>query len=94
MARLRSYFPYSHGAPRVVDRRVLSEIVVVNRDSLRWRDAPRKYGSHKTLYNRRKRWSDMEVFARIITGFAAEVPDNRSISIAATYLGVDVQIGI
>jgi transposase len=25
---------------------------------LRWRDAPKEYGPHKTLYNRWKRWSD------------------------------------
>ena len=30
MARLRPYFPKSHGKPRVDDRRVLSGIVFVN----------------------------------------------------------------
>ena len=33
----------------------------------------------------RKRWSDMGVFARIMTGLAAEAPDNKTISIDATY---------
>ncbi len=56
MARLRPYFPKSHGKPRVDDRRVLSGIVFVNRNGLRWRDAPSDYGPHKTLYNRWKRW--------------------------------------
>ena len=86
MARLRPYFPKSHGVPRVDDRRVLSGIIFINRNGLRWRDAPREYGPHKTLYNRWKRWSDMGVFARIMTGLAAEAPDNRTISIDATYL--------
>lgn len=36
--------------------------------------------------NRWKRWSDMGVFARIMTGLAAEAPDNKTISIDATYL--------
>ncbi len=47
MARLRPYFPKSHGKPRVDDRRVLSGIVFVNRNGLRWRDAPSDYGPHK-----------------------------------------------
>jgi transposase len=54
MARLEPYFPKSRGKPRVDDRRVLSGIIFVNRNGLRWCDAPREYGPHKTLYNR---WS-------------------------------------
>ncbi len=86
MERLRPYFPKSHGVPRVDDRRVLIGIIFVNRNGLRWRDAPREYGPHKTLYNRWKRWSDMGVFARIMIGLSAEAPDNKTISIDATYL--------
>ncbi len=59
MARLEPYFPKSHGKPRVDDRRVLNGITTfINRNGLRWRDVPREYGPHKTLYNRWKRWSD------------------------------------
>jgi transposase len=54
--------------------------------SLRWCDAPKEYGPAKTLYNRWKRWSDMGVFARMMTGLAAEMPDDKTISIDATYL--------
>ena len=61
MERLRPYFPKSHGMPRGDDQRVLSGITVINRNGLRWRDAPREYGPHKTLYNRWKRWSDLGV---------------------------------
>ena len=86
MERLRPYFPKSHGVPRVDDRRVLSCIIFINRNGLRWRDAPREYGPHKTLYNRWKRWCDMGVFARIMTGLTREAPDNKTISIDATYL--------
>ena len=59
MERLRPFFPKSHGKPRVDDRRVLSGIVFVNRNGLRWRDAPSAYGSSKTLYNRWKRWGEV-----------------------------------
>ncbi|CAM3289844.1 Transposase [Paracoccus nototheniae] len=72
--------------PRVDDRRVLSGIIFINRNGLRWRGAPREDGPHKTLHNRWKRRSDMGVFARIMTGLAAEAPDNKTISIDATYL--------
>ena len=86
MGRLKPYFPKSRGKPRVDDRRVLSGIIFINRNGLRWSDAPAEYGPPKTLYNRWKRWSDMGVFARIMTGLAAEAPDNKTISIDATYL--------
>ncbi len=86
MARLRPFFPKSRGRPRVDDRRVLSGIIVINRNGLRWCDAPAAFGPPKTLYNRWKRWSDLGVFARIMNGLAVEIPDNKIISIDATYL--------
>ncbi len=86
MARLRPYFPKSHGVPHVDDRRGLGGIIFINRNGLRWCDAPKEYGPPKTLHNQWELWSDMGVFARIMTGLAAEAPDNQTISIDATYL--------
>lgn len=86
MARLSPYFPKSHGKPRVDDRRVLSGIIFVNRNGLRWRDAPREYGPHKTLYNRWKRWSEMGVFGRMMEGLATERAEPKTVMIDATYL--------
>ncbi len=86
IARLRPYFPKSHGRPRVDDRRVLSGIIFINRNGLRWCDAPREYGPHKTLYNRWKRWSDMGIFARIMAGLASERAEQKTIMMDATYL--------
>jgi transposase len=86
MARLRPFFPKSHGKPRVDDRRVLSGIIFINRNGLRWRDAPKEYGPAKTLYNRWKRWSEMGVFARIFEGLAAEAMGPATIMIDATCL--------
>ena len=68
------------------DRRVLSGITLNNRTGLRRCDAPAEYGPPKTLYNRWKRWSDMGIFAQILTGLAEQAPDNKTISIDATYL--------
>lgn len=42
MARLQPYFPKSHGRERVDDRRVSSGFIFVNRNGLRWLDAPRE----------------------------------------------------
>ena len=50
MRRIEPYFPLSHGVPRVDDRRVISGIIFVIRNGLRWRDAPKAYGPHKTIY--------------------------------------------
>ena len=86
MERLTPFFPKSHGKPRVDDRRVLSGIIFINRNGLRWCDAPREYGPPKTLYNRWKRWGDMGIFARMMEGLASESGDRKTIMIDATYL--------
>ncbi len=62
-------------------RRVLSGIIFINRNGLRWCDAPKEYGPAKTLYNRWKRWSDNGVFARIMVGLAAQSAEHRTIMI-------------
>ncbi|WP_419756625.1 IS5 family transposase [Brevundimonas sp.] len=86
MARLEPFFPKSHGKPRVDDRRVLSGIIFVNRNGLRWRDAPAAYGPHKTLYNRWKRWSEAGVFIRMMEGLSGAQTERRTVMIDATYL--------
>ena len=62
MRRIEPYFPLSHGVARVDDRLVISGIIFVIRNGLRWCDAPRDYGPHKTIYNRFVRWSRLGVF--------------------------------
>ena len=86
MTRLQPYFPKSHGKPRVDDRRVLSGIVFVNRNGLRWCDAPKAYGPHKTLYNRWKRWGEKGIFLQMMEGLAAASADPKTVMIDATYL--------
>ena len=86
MARLQPFFPKSHGKPRVDDKRVLSGIVFVNRNGLRWRDAPAEYGPSKTLYNRWKRWSDKGIFARILLELSSQEVKTDTLMIAANHL--------
>lgn len=83
LAQLEPFFPKSHGRPRVDDRRVLGGIIFINRNGLRWRDAPKEYGPPKTLFNRWKRSSEMGVFARIFEGLAADVVEPITIMIDA-----------
>ena len=86
MAKIEPFFPLSHGVPRVDDRRVISGIIYVLKHGLQWKDAPKDYGPHKTLYNRWKRWSDKGVFARMMAGLAAEHGEKTTVMIDATYL--------
>ena len=56
---IKPFFPRSHGAPRVDDRRVASGIIYVIKHGLQWKEAPAEHGPHKTLYNRFFRWSKL-----------------------------------
>ena len=86
MARISPCFPLSHGVPRVDDRRVVSGIIYVIRNGLQWKDAPKAYGPHKTLYNRFVRWSALGVFDRIFQSLASEGPKPDRIMIDSTHL--------
>jgi transposase len=83
---IKRYFPLSHGMPRVDDRRVISGIIYVIRNGLRWRDAPAHYGPHKTLYNRFVRWSRMGVFNDIFAALAGRADTPDQLMIDATHL--------
>ena len=86
MRRIEPYFPLSHGIPRVDDRRVISGIIFVIRNGLRWRDAPAAYGPPKTIYNRFIRWSRLGVFNRIFAELAAKGGKPDQLMIDATHL--------
>ena len=86
MRRIKRFFPLSHGIARVDDRRIVSAIVFVIRNGLRWRDAPREYGPHKTVYNRFIRWSRLGVFNKIFAELARKGGKAERIMIDATHL--------
>jgi len=86
MRRIEPYFPLLHGIPRVDDRRIVSGIIFVIRNGLRWRDAPAGYGPHKTIYNRFIRWSRLGVFNRIFAELAAKGGKPDQLMIDATHL--------
>jgi putative transposase len=86
LERITPYFPLSHGVPRADDLKVVSGIVFVIKNGLRWRDAPKEYGPHKTLYNRFIRWSRMGVFDRIFAELAGELGLPQRLIIDSTHL--------
>ncbi len=85
MRQIELYFPLSHGVPRVDDGKVLSSIIFVIQDGLRWRDAPAACGPHEfcaelisgTICDRFIRWSRLGVFdtifAKLATGSGSDV---------------------
>jgi putative transposase len=86
LKRIEPYFPLSHGVPRVDDHRVISGIIFVLKNGLRWRDAPAEYGPHKTLYNRFVRWSRLGVFNRIFAGLSGKAGQPDRLMIDTTHL--------
>ena len=86
MRRIERYFPLSHGIARVDDRRVISGIVFVIRNGLRWRDAPGEYGPHNTIYNRFVRWSRLGVFNKTFAELARKAGKPSRLMIDATHL--------
>lgn len=64
----------------------MSGIIYVIKHGLMWRDAPREYGSHKTIYNRFIRWSRLGVFNRIFAELPGKAGEPDRIMIDATHL--------
>ncbi len=87
LKRIQHMFPKPRGVARADDRRVLSGIIHVIRNGLRWRDAPPEYGPQKTLYNRFRRWSENGIFERIFSELADPgVETSGILMIDATHL--------
>jgi transposase len=82
----RAVFSILPWVARVDDRRVISGIIFVIRNGLRWRDAPKDYGRHKTIYNRFIRWSRLGVFNRIFAQLASKGGKPDRLMIDATPL--------
>ena len=86
MRRIKPFFPLSHEIPRVDDRRIVSAIIYVIKHGLMWRDAPKPYGPHKTIYIRFVSWSRLGVFNRIFAELAGMAGEPNRLMIDATHL--------
>ena len=79
MRRIEPRLPLPRGVSRVDDRRVISGIIFVIHNGLRWRDAPKDHGPHKAIYNRFIRWSRHREHVRQTQRFAARPHPLRSL---------------
>ena len=70
MRRIEAHFPLSHGVPRVDDRRVISGIIFVIRNGLRWRGAQGLAGFSPSGSNATARNQTLEPALHIAPGFA------------------------
>ena len=86
MRRISPYFPKPHGIPRVDDRKTISGIVFVIKNGARWRDVPKEYGNHKTIYNRFIIWSKLGIFKKILAALAEKAGEPDKIMMDATHL--------
>ena len=85
--RIAAYLPTdTRGVPRVDDRRVISGIIHVLQSGCRWKDAPKTYGPHKTLYNRFVRWAEKGVWERLFHHLADAGGPPKSLMIDATHV--------
>ena len=85
-APYRAVFSTVTWVARVDDRWVISGIIFVIKNRLRWRDAPPGYGPHKTIYNRFIRWSRLGVFNKIFSELARKAGKSSRLMIDATHL--------
>ena len=76
----------TRGVERVDDRRVISGIVHVLQSGCRWKDAPKSYGPHKTLYNRFVRWAEKGVWDKLFHHLAAAGGPPEAVMIDATHI--------
>jgi putative transposase len=86
MRRIEPYFPLSHGVPRVDDRRVISGIIFVIRNGLRWRDAPSDYGPAEDDLQPLHPLEPAGVFNKIFAALAAKGGKPDQLMIDATHL--------
>jgi transposase len=86
-AAIQPHLPINQpGARRVDDRRVISGILHVLKTGCRWRDCPKEYGPHTTIYNRFNRWSRRRLWLRILEALVAQGVLVHSTAIDSTYI--------
>ena len=63
--------PARTGRPRNDDRRTVNGILYVLMTGCRWMDMPEKYGSHKSVWERHKKWSENGTWKRMMDALVA-----------------------
>lgn len=70
--KIRKFFPDKNNRPRIDDLLVISGIIFVIQNGLKWRQLPEFYGKWKTVYSRFRRWSKAGIFNKIFHAMAAK----------------------
>ena len=78
--------PAYTGRPRADDRKTVNGILYVLMSGCRWMDMPAKYGSHKTVWERHKKWSEKGIWKKIMDslidyGYQSGIIDINDLSI-------------
>jgi transposase len=85
--RMATHLPQdTRGVARVDDRRVISGIIHVLQSGCRWKDAPKCYGPHKTLYNRFVRWAEKGIWEKLFHHLAEAGGPPAALMIDATHI--------
>lgn len=71
---------------RVFREWMIGEIIYVIRYGLQWKDAPKAYGPHKTLYHRFVRWSRAGICNKIFHELSRQHETTEFLMIDATHL--------
>ena len=75
-AVIEPLLPRGRGGPkRADDRRVLNGIFYILRTGSPWRDLPKRYGPHRTVYNRYIRWARRGIWIGIFDALATQCED-------------------
>jgi transposase len=88
-AKIEPHLPTNQQGPeRHDDRRILSGIMHVLQSGCRWKDCPKDYGPHKTIYNRFARWSWRGIWPKIFEAVAADARTPERASLDASHIKV------
>lgn len=88
-SKVQPHLPTNQQGPaRHDDRRILSGIMHVQKVGCRWKDCPREYGPHKTVYNRFARWSERGIWQAIFAAVAASSETPGQVALDSSHVKV------
>lgn len=67
--------PAHTGRPRADDRRTINGILYLLHQQCRWRDIPKRYGSHITCWRRHRNWSKDGTLKSVLDVLKADRPE-------------------
>ena len=72
--------PRKAGRPWACHRRVINGILWVLRTGCGWKDVPREFGKHQTIYNRFRRWTREGLWDRILKNLIRDRDAKRRVN--------------